>query len=71
MKIMRISLLLLLVAAVAVAGCKVAQEPAVLTDQTASSDQIVENGLQELNEIDSLAEENDLNLDELEKLELE
>lgn len=67
MKIARISLLLLLIAVVVVAGCKVAQ-PDVSTDP---SEQVVDNGLQELDEIDSLAEETDLGLEEMEKMQLE
>ena len=67
MKIARISLLLLLIAVVAVAGCKVAQPEASLDP----SEQVVDNGLQELDEIDSLAEETDLGLEEMEKMELE
>jgi len=68
MKIARISLLLLLIAVVVVAGCKVAQPEASVTDP---SEQVVENGLQELDEIDSLAEETDLGLEEVEQMELE
>lgn len=68
MKIARILLLLLLIAAIAVAGCKVAQPEASATEP---SEQVVDSGLQELDEIDSLAEETDLGLEEIEKMELE
>lgn len=71
MKIARISLLLLIVAVVIVSGCKAAQEPVTVTEQTAPSEQVVDSGLQELDEIDSLAEETDLGLEEIEKMELE
>ena len=69
MKILRISLLLLLVAAVVVSGCKVAQQTAPASE-TVPSEQVVDSGLQELNEIDTLTEENDLGLDELENMDL-
>jgi len=68
MKMVRISLLLLLVAVVAVAGCKAAQPETAVADP---SEQVVDSGLQELEEIDSLAEETDLGLEELEQIELE
>lgn len=68
MKIARISLLLLLIAVVAAAGCKVAQPEASATDP---SEQVVDSGLQELDEIDSLAEETDLGLEEIEEIVLE
>ena len=67
MKLVRISLLLLILAVVVVSGCKVAQ-PETVAD---SSEQVVDDGLQELEEIDSLAEETDLGLEEIEKMELE
>ena len=70
MKIVRISLLLLVVAVVVVSGCK-AQQSAPLADQAASSDQVVDSGLEELQEIDSLEEETNLGLEEIEKMELE
>ncbi len=68
MKIARISLLLLLVAVVVVSGCKAAQPEASVAD---SSEPAVDSDLQELEEIDSLAEETDLGLEEIEKMELE
>ncbi|MEK6939245.1 MAG: hypothetical protein AABX31_00810 [Nanoarchaeota archaeon] len=68
MKIARMSLLLLLVAVVVISGCKAAQPEAPVAD---SSDQVVDSGLEELDEIDSLAEETDLGLEELEQIELE
>ena len=70
MKILQVSLLLLMVAVVVVSGCKVAQQPAPALEQTVPSEQAVDTGLQELNEIDTLTEENDLGLDELEKMDL-
>ncbi len=70
MKIARISLLLLVVAVVVVSGCK-AQQVTTPADQTASPDQVVDSGLEELQEIDSLSEETDLGLEEIEKMELE
>ena len=70
MKIARISLLLLIVAAVVVSGCK-AQQSATLAEEASPSDQVVDSGLEELNEIDTLAEETDLGLEEIEKMELE
>ena len=69
MKILRISLLLLL-AVVVVSGCKAAQQTAPASEQTVPSEQVVDSGLQELNEIDTLTEENDLGLDELENMDL-
>ena len=71
MKILRISGLLLILAVVLVSGCKVAK---TITEEAAveSSEEVVVNdGLQELEEIDSLEEETDLGLDEIEKMELE
>ena len=76
MKIVRISLLLLILAVAIVSGCKVAQkisaqEPGTLLGEGINpSEQAVDSGLQELNEIDTLTEEPDLGLDELEKIEL-
>ena len=75
MKIVRISLLLLILAVAIVSGCKVAQdissEPGTLLSEGATpSEQAVDSGLQELEEIDSLAEETDLGLEEIEKIEL-
>lgn len=69
MKIARISLLLLIVAAVVVSGCKT-QQSATLAEEVVPSNQ-VDSGLEELNEIDTLAEETDLGLEEIEKMELE
>jgi len=77
MKIVRISLLLLILSVVIVSGCKVAEDSSdkkpetLLGDGAASSEEVVNSGLQELNEIDSLEEELDLGLDDLEKMELE
>lgn len=77
MKIMQISLLLLILAVAMVSGCKVTkdisvQEPSNLPIEGANpSEQAVDSGLQELEEIDSLADETDLGLDELENLQLE
>ena len=77
MKIMRMSLLLLILAVAIVSGCKVtkdisAQEPSNLPIEGANpSEQAVDSGLQELEDIDSLAEETDLGLGELENLQLE
>lgn len=77
MKLMQISLLLLILAVAIVSGCKVtkdisAQEPSNLPIEGANpSEQAVDSGLQELDEIDSLADETDLGLDELENLQLE
>jgi len=68
MKIAQISWLLLIVAVVVVSGCKAAQQP-VTAEQT--SEEVVDSGLQELEEIDSLEEETDLNLEEIENIELE
>lgn len=70
MKITHILLLLLVVAVVVVSGCKAAQEP-VAVPEAVPSEQVVDSGLQELDEIDSLAEETDLGLEEIEKMELE
>lgn len=72
MKIVRISLLLLILAVAIVSGCKVGknlsdQQPGTLA---APSEEVVDSGLQELNEIDSLEEDLDLGLDELETMEL-
>ena len=77
MKILRISVLLLILGVVIVSGCKVARdisatEPGTLLSEGATpSEQAVDSGLQELDEIDSLTEETDLGLDELEKMQLE
>lgn len=73
MKIVRISLLLLILAVAIVSGCKAGknlsdQQPGTLSTP---SEEVVDNGLQELNEIDSLEEETDLGLEEIEKIELE
>lgn len=73
MKILQISLLLLILGVVIVSGCKVskdssAAEPATLA---APSEEVVDSGLQELNEIDSLEEDLDLGLDVLETMDLE
>lgn len=75
MKIVRISLLLLILTVAVVSGCKVAQkisdtEPGTLLEGT-PTEQSVDTGLQELQEIDALEEENDLGLDEMEKMQLE
>ena len=78
MKVVRISVLLLLVAVVAVSGCKVVKEPVTPVEQIVPSEQVqepseqvVENGLEELQEIDSLEEKDDLGLEEIEQMELE
>ncbi|MEK6809626.1 MAG: hypothetical protein AABY40_03055 [Nanoarchaeota archaeon] len=63
----RISLLLILTAAVVVAGCKATQPETSVADP---SEQAVEDGLQELEEIDSLDEETDLGLEEIENIDL-
>lgn len=68
MKIARISLLLLLVAVVVVSGCKAVQPEASVADP---SEPAVDSDLQELDEIDSLAEETDLGLEEIENIDLE
>ena len=76
MKIIRISLLLLILAVAMASGCKIAQkisaqEPGTLLSEGANpSEQAVDSGLQELNELENLTEETDLGLDELEKMEL-
>ena len=76
MKILRISVLLLILGVAIVSGCKVAedisQEPGTLLAEGATpTEQAVDNGLSELEEIDSLQEETDLGLDEIEQMELE
>lgn len=76
MKILQISVLLLILTVAMLSGCKFAQdiseEPGTLLSEGANpSEQAVDSGLQELDEIDSLAEETDLGLEELEKIELE
>ena len=65
--LVRISLLLILTAAIVVAGCKVAQPETLAADP---SEQAVDDGLQELEEIDSLDEETDLGLEEIENIDL-
>ncbi len=78
MKILRISVLLLLILSVIiVSGCKLGknlsdQQPGTMLGEGATpSEQAVDSGLQELDEIDSLTEETDLGLEELEKIQLE
>ena len=68
MKLRQISIMALILALVVVTGCKAAQPETAYAD---ASEQVVDNGLQELEEIDSLAEETDLGLEEIEKMELE
>ena len=72
MKMVQVSLLLLILAVAIVSGCKVAPDlPATPGTLVAPSEEVVDSGLQELNEIDSLEEDLDLGLDELEKIQLE
>ncbi len=73
MRIVRISLLLLILAAAIVSGCKAAQDLSATEPGTllTPSEEVVDSGLQELDEIDSLEEDLDLGLDELETIELE
>ncbi|GEM_PF-6412105 len=70
MKALRISLLLLILGVVVVSGCKVAQQLAPASEQTVPSEQLVDNGLNDLKEIDSLEDNSDLGLEELEKIDL-
>jgi len=77
MKILRISILLLILAVAIVSGCKVTKEVTengpggMLGSGLESSSESMESGLEELNEFDSLEEQDDLGLDELEQMELE
>ena len=79
MKVLRISVLLLILAVAIASGCKVAKEitekaPGTMLGEKPvlePSEEAVESGLHELNDIDSLEEDLDLGLDELEKMELE
>ncbi len=73
MKIVRISLLLLILAVAIISGCKAAQDLSAAEPGTVltPSEEVVDNGLQELDEIDSLEEDLDLGLDELETIKLE
>lgn len=73
MKIVHISLLLLILVVAIVSGCKTAPDLPVAEPGTllTPSEEAVDKGLQELNEIDSLEEDLDLNLEELDDLALE
>ena len=70
MKLRQISVMVLILAVVFVSGCKAAQEQPLVED-TLPSEQAVDSGLQELEEIDSLQEETDLGLEEIEQMQLE
>lgn len=71
MKLLRITGLLLILAIVLVTGCKAVKTITEETGPVEPSEEVVDSGLQELEEIDSLEEETDLGLDEIEKMELE
>lgn len=78
MKIVRISLLLLLLSVATASGCKVAQEVtedgpgAMLGEGLPTSEQELSSGLEELDDIEKLEQDElDSSLDELEKMEWE
>ena len=78
MKALRILVLLLIIGVVLVTGCKVGKEisdkaPGTLLGTEAvpqPSEQVVDNGLNDLKEIDTLEDSTDLGLDELQTMDL-